>query len=65
MVHARRVVLDARDEGAVAVPGAPPGLAQDFCHALRDAALRLAESVGAAYRAEAAALDAVAPPPYA
>ena len=30
----------------------------------RDAALRLAESVAAAYRAEAAALDGVAPPPY-
>ena len=30
-----------------------------------DAALRLAESVAAAYRAEAAALDGVAPPPYA
>ena len=41
------------------------GAAAEAARAFRGAALRLSESVGAAYRAEAAALDGVAPPPYA
>ena len=55
---------DLRRAAAGDSPGTV-GAAAEAARSFRDAALRLAESVGAAYRAEAAALDAVAPPPYA
>ena len=54
---------DLRRAAAGDSPGTV-GAAAEAARSFRDAALRLAESVGAAYRAEAAALDAVAPPPY-
>ena len=55
---------DLRRAAAGDSPGTV-GAAAEAARSFRDAALRLAESVGAAYRAEAAALDGVAPPPYA
>ena len=54
---------DLRRAAAGDSPGTV-GAAAEAARSFRDAALRLAESVGAAYRAEAAALDGVAPPPY-
>ena len=54
---------DLRRAAAGDSPGTV-GAAAEAARAFRHAALRLAESVGTAYRAEAAALEGVAPLPY-